>query len=100
MADSTLTYIDDEERELIDSIEGAPQLSRPLEPEEERRIRALFTVVARRKPKDTKITMRISADDLLAIKAQASRLGVEYQPVIAETEKELQVVLQRGPLEI
>lgn len=28
--------------------------------------------------------MRISADDLLAIKALARRLGVEYQPLIAE----------------
>lgn len=84
MADSPLTYIDDDERELIDSIEGAPQLGQPLEPEEERRIRELLTVAARRTPKDTKITMRISSDDLLAIKAPARRLGVEYQPLIDE----------------
>ena len=84
MADSPLTYIDDEERELIDSIECSPLLGRPLEPDEERRIRELLTAAARRKPKDTKITMRISSDDLLAIKALARRLGVEYQPLIAE----------------
>ncbi len=84
MADSPLTYIDDDERELIDSIEGPPQLGQPLEPEEERRIRELLMVAARRKPKDTKITMSISSDDLLAIKALARRLGVEYQPLIPE----------------
>lgn len=84
MTDSPLTYLDAEERELIESIEHAPRLGRRLGPEEESRLRDLLKVAARRKPKDTKITMRISSDDLLAIKALARRLGVEYQPLIAE----------------
>ena len=84
MADSPLTYLDDEERHIIESIEGAPHFGRRLDQEEERRLRSLLKTAARRKPKDTKITMRISSDDLLAIKAIARRLGVEYQPLIAE----------------
>ena len=84
MADSPLTYLDAEERELIESIEHASQLGRPVEPEQESRLRELLKVAARRRPKDTKITMKVSSDDLLAIKALARRLGVEYQPLIAE----------------
>ena len=84
MADSPLTCLDAEERDLIESIEHAPQLGRPVEPEQESRLRELLKVAARRRPMDTKITMRVSSDDLLTIKALARRLGVEYQPLIAE----------------
>ena len=66
MADSPITYLDAEERELIESIEHAPQLGRPVEPEQESRLRELLKVAARRKPKDATITMRVSSDDLLA----------------------------------
>lgn len=79
-----LTYLDAEEQELIESIEQAPQIGGRLDAAEESRFRELLKGAARRRPKDTEITMRISADDLLAIKALARRLGVEYQPLIAE----------------
>ena len=84
MADVQMDYLDDEERELIESIEGAPHFGERLDPEEENRFRELLKVAARRKPKDTKITLRIASDDLVAIKALARRLGVEYQPLIVE----------------
>ena len=79
-----LTHLDAEEQDLIESIEQAPQLGGRLDPVDESRLRELLKGAARRRPKDTEITMRISADDLLAIKALARRLGVEYQPLIAE----------------
>ena len=84
MTDVQVDYLDDEERELIGSIEEAPQLGERLGPGEENRLRELLKVAARRKPKNTKITLRISSEDLVAIKALARRLGVEYQPLIAE----------------
>lgn len=52
MTDSPLTYLDDEERDLIESIEGDPRLGRPLDPREERELRELLKVAARRRPKD------------------------------------------------
>ena len=79
-----LTYLAAEERELIESIEHAPQLGERLDPAEESRLRSLLKVAAHRRPRDTKLTMHISSDDLLAIKALARRLGVDYQPLIAE----------------
>ena len=84
MADIEMEYLDDDERELIESIEGAPLLGEQLSPEEEEQLRGLLKVAARRRPKDAKITLRLASDDLVAIKALARRLGVEYQPLIAE----------------
>lgn len=52
MTDSPLTYLDDEERDLIESIEGEPRLGRPLDPRAERELRELLKIAARRRPKD------------------------------------------------
>ncbi len=60
MTDSPLTCLDAEERELIESIEQAPQLGGRLDPEEESRLRELLKVAAHRKPKDTKSPLRRS----------------------------------------
>ncbi len=61
MADAQMDYLDDEERELIESIEGAPHSGERLDPENDNRFRELLKVAARRKPKDTKITLRIAS---------------------------------------
>ena len=55
MTDSPLTFLDTEERNLIESIEGAPRLGRPLDPKEERELREMLKAAARRRPKDKKI---------------------------------------------
>ena len=61
MTDTQLTYLDTEERNLIESIEKDPRLGRPLDPKEEREIREMLKAAAQRKLKDRKI---ISPDQL------------------------------------
>ena len=79
-----IEYLDREERELIESIEGAPAPGERLDPLDERALRERLHRAARRSPKDAKITLRLPKDDLVAIKAKARQLGVDYQPLIAE----------------
>ena len=55
-----------------------------LDAREEAHMRETLARASRRQRKDAKITLRLPAGDLLAIKAKARRLGVEYQPLIAE----------------
>lgn len=64
MTDSPLTYLDTEERNLIESIENDPRLGRPLDPKEERELREMLKAAARRRPKDTTI---ISPDQLRTV---------------------------------
>ena len=81
---SEVVYLDDEERKLIESIEHAPLPGEHLDAEDERVLRELLQSAVRRRPKDAKITLRLPKDDLVAIKAKARHLGVDYQPLIAE----------------
>ena len=76
-----LQYLDEEERTIVSAIEDDPRVGDALE---EALMREALARAARRERKDAKITLRLPAGDLLAIKAKARRLGVDYQPLIAE----------------
>ena len=82
MAD--LQYLDEEERTIVSAIENDPRVGEALDAREEALMRETLAQAARRERKDAKITLRLPAGDLLAIKAKARRLGVDYQPLIAE----------------
>ena len=79
-----LQYLDEEERTIVSAIEDDPRVGDALDPREEALMRDAVARAARRERKDAKITLRLPAGDLLAIKAKARRLGVDYQPLIAE----------------
>jgi predicted DNA binding CopG/RHH family protein len=79
-----LQYLDEEERTIIGAIENDPRGGAALDAREEAHMRETLARASRRQRKDAKITLRLPAGDLLAIKAKARRLGVEYQPLIAE----------------
>ena len=74
----------EEERTIVGAIEDDPRAGDPLSAHEEALMREALAGAARRERKDAKITLRLPAGDLLAIKAKARRLGVDYQPLIAE----------------
>ncbi len=75
-----LQYLDEEEQTIVGAIEDDPRVGDALDPQEEALMREALARAARRERKDAKITLRLPADDLLAIKAKARRLGVDYQP--------------------
>ena len=79
-----LQYLDEEERTIVSAIEDNPRVGEGLDAREEALMRETLAQAARRERKDAKITLRLPAGDLLAIKAKARRLGVDYQPLIAE----------------
>lgn len=79
-----LQYLDEEEQTIVDAIEDDPRVGDALDAREEALTREALARAARRERKDAKITLRLPAGDLLAIKAKARRLGVDYQPLIAE----------------
>lgn len=79
-----LQYLDEEERTIVSAIEDDPRFGEGLDAREEALMRETLAQAARRERKDAKITLRLPAGDLLAIKAKARRLGVDYQPLIAE----------------
>lgn len=79
-----LQYLDEEERTIVGAIEDDPRVGDALDAREEALMREALAHPARREHKDAKVTLRLPAGDLLAIKAKARRLGVDYRPLIAE----------------
>ena len=76
------TYIDDEEKELIEAIEnGAYDTGRDLlNPENKKELQQIArnTINAER----TKITLRLPKNDIARLKAQALKEGMPYQTLI------------------
>ena len=79
-----IVYLDSEERVLVESIEDAEAEGELLAGPEADSLRDAVQQAVRRQAKDATITLRLTKDDLLAIKARARKLGVDYQPLIAE----------------
>jgi len=79
-----IVYLDSDERELVESIENAPTEGELLTGSEAASLRDALREAVQRSTKDAKITLRLPKDDLLAVKAKARELGVNYQPLIAE----------------
>lgn len=81
MADEKLNYLDDEEKELIESIESVPvdQLREAEPAHAEDLIRAAKKHV---KDEQTKMNIRISRAELDRIKQQAEREGLKYQSLV------------------
>jgi predicted DNA binding CopG/RHH family protein len=81
MDEKQFKYMDEEERQLIEEIENTPidQL-KSVPPEEKRKIEQAIT--ASRQSRQTKMNIRISAEDLEKIKEQAAREGLKYQSFV------------------
>ena len=81
MSDDKRRYIDEEERELIETIESTPveQLKRASPEHREAIQRAAGEHV---RSQQTKMNIRISRGDLERIKEQAAREGLKYQSLV------------------
>ena len=81
MADNELEYIDEEEKELIESIEATPvENLKPATPDYKKQIyRAAQQCV---RSEQTKMNIRISRADLEKIKERAAREGLKYQSLV------------------
>ncbi len=77
--------LDDEERELIESIENAPdsywKLSTPAELKKRKKV--LAEAAKNYSRREERINIRLSKHELQSIKSQASREGLPYQTLIA-----------------
>jgi predicted DNA binding CopG/RHH family protein len=78
-------YFDDEEKELIESIENAPDSywQQSSEAELKKRKKILKEAADNFARKEERINIRLSKHDLRSIKMQASREGLPYQSLIA-----------------
>ena len=81
MSDDKFEYIDDDERELIESIEATPvEQLKPASPEHtDEIIRAAREHV---RSDQTKMNVRISRSDLERIKERAAQEGLKYQSLV------------------
>lgn len=81
MTDDSLEYIDDEEKELIESIESVPvdqlEAATPSYSEELRRAAREHV-----QNEQTKMNIRISRTELARIKKQAAKEGLRYQSLV------------------
>lgn len=81
MADDTFEYIDEEERELIESIESTPIDKFGSVPEEtKQRLRDAARNYT--ESHQTRMNIRISTADLERIKMRAAREGLKYQSLV------------------
>ena len=81
MSDDKFEYLDDEEKDLIESIESVPvdQL-KPASPSHTgEMVEAARTYV---REEQTKMNLRISRSDLERIKKQAEKEGLKYQSLV------------------
>ena len=81
MTDNKFEYLDDEEKDLIESIESVPvdQL-KPASPSHAgEMVKAARTHV---REEQTKMNLRISRSDLERIKKQAEKEGLKYQSLV------------------
>ena len=81
MADNEFEYIDDKEKELIESIEATPvEDLKPASPDYKKKMhRAALEHV---RSQQTKMNIRISRTDLEKIKERAAREGLKYQSLV------------------
>jgi predicted DNA binding CopG/RHH family protein len=81
MADDRIEYLDDEERELIDSIESTPvDQFKPASDETKQQLREAARAYIQ--SEQTRMNIRISAADLERIKERAAREGLKYQSLV------------------
>ena len=74
-------YIDDKERELIETIESTPvEQLKPASPDHREAIRRAAREHVR--SEQTKMNIRISRGDLERIKERAAREGLKYQSLV------------------
>ena len=81
MSDDNFEYLDDEERELIETIEKTPidQFERVSEQTQEQVREAARAFI---ESEQTRMNIRISKADLERIKERAAREGLKYQSLI------------------
>ena len=81
MADNKLEYIDDEEKELIESIEATPiEDLKPASPDYKKKMHRAAQEHVR--SEQTKMNIRINRTDLDRIKERAAREGLKYQSLV------------------
>ena len=81
MADNQFEYIDDEEKELIESIEATPvEDLKPASPDYKKKMQRAAQEHVR--SEQTKMNIRISRIDLEKIKERAAREGLKYQSLV------------------
>ncbi len=81
MADNEFEYIDDEEKELIESIEAAPVKDlKPASPDYKKKMHRAAQEHVR--SEQTKMNIRINRTDLEKIKERAAREGLKYQSLV------------------
>ncbi len=78
-------YFDEDEKNEIHEIEAAWTHKNRFSSADEERLRAKLKEAAlnSKKKKDSKITFRLSRDDLIGLKAKAQYTGIDYQPLLA-----------------
>ncbi len=81
MADKKLKYVDNEEKELIESIEATPiEDLKPASPDYKKQIH--HAAQQRVRSEQTKMNIRINRADLEKIKERAAREGLKYQSFV------------------
>lgn len=77
-----MKYFDDEERELIGSIENASVRAKPISEAEKKRWQAIAVYsIAQRKKRA--LSLRLGEGDISLIKQKAARKGLPYQTLIS-----------------
>jgi len=82
MKKNKIKYLDDEERELIESIERGDYVSMPKK-EQQALIKKLQEAARQYRQKKARINIRMSDSDLLMLKQQAAMQGLPYQTLIS-----------------
>jgi predicted DNA binding CopG/RHH family protein len=81
MANEQFEYMNDEERELIESIENAPvEAFHPVSEQQKQRLREAAR--SHLQSNQTRMNIRISTVDLDRIKERAAREGLKYQSLV------------------
>jgi len=81
MTDNEFEYIDNEEKELIESIEVTPvEDLKPASPDYKKKMRR--AAQERVRSEQTKMNIRINRTDLDKIKERAAREGLKYQSLV------------------
>jgi predicted DNA binding CopG/RHH family protein len=81
MVDNEFEYIDDEEKELIESIEATPvEDLKPASPDYKKKMQRAAQEHVR--SEQTKMNIRINRSDLEKIKERAAREGLKYQSLV------------------
>ena len=81
MADGNTEYLDDGERQLIESIENTPtDQFRPVSDETKQQLREAARAYVQ--SDQTRMNIRISTADLERIKERAAREGLKYQSLV------------------